>query len=334
MKSFALAVITFCLLVLCISMANSASLPAKSASKAVQTRLVLKQNAMVKPSGMVLVNDIAQIHGNTKQKKEIGEVALLVAPRPGQTKTVDADYIRRKLESVRVNDVKIEGASQITIEGESIRFESAELQEQAKTYLSGVLPPITSGTYSISVINEPDALVLPTGNKVEIQPRLMLSEARVGSNYVLLDARIDGKVAATAKATFKVAVMVEALTATGTIHKGDIISLQNTALRQIEANSTRDFLGSDVFDSKDPIVAKRTIMPGSIIGTNDIANQTAVKKGDMVTLVVLCGNVKLATTAEAQQDACKGDSVMVKADISSGQVRGKVVEPGLVEIRR
>jgi hypothetical protein len=172
-----------------------------SVAMAGQAKINLKAQAQVKTEGMVRLSDIASVQGTAAQKRTIGDVVVLVAPKPGCSKTVGADYIQRKLESVRLKDVKIDGAAEVTIEGECVRIESAVLLEQAKTFISSLLPVLTTGTYSISIVKEPDELVIPVGSKVEMQPRLMFSEPRVGTNYVLIDAKVDGKVMGTARAT-------------------------------------------------------------------------------------------------------------------------------------
>lgn len=299
-----------------------------------QAKVNLKSQVQVKSDGMVCLRDIASVQGTAAQKRAIGSVVVLVAPKPGCTKTVGADYIQRKLESVRLKDVQFDGASEVTIEGECIRIEAADLLEQAKAYLTGLLPVLTNGTYSVSVVREPDELVIPVGSKVEILPRLMFSEPKIGANYVLLDAKVDGKVMGTARVTLKTVVMVEALTASATIRKGEVISTRNTSLRQVEAVNGKEYLGPDLFSGQEPVVSGRTIMPGSVISGSDVTSQLAVKKGDLVTLVVRCGNVKLATSAEAKESGCRGDSVSVRSDISTTDVRAKIIEPGLVEIKR
>jgi flagella basal body P-ring formation protein FlgA len=299
-----------------------------------QAKVSLKGQVQVKSEGMVHLSDIASVQGTPAQKRALGDVVVLIAPKPGCTKIIAADYVQRKLDSVRFKDVQLDGASEVSVEGECVRIESADLLEQAKSYLTGLLPVLSAGTYSVSVVKEPEELIIPVGSKVEILPRLMFSEPKTGPNYILLDAKVDGKVMGTARATLRAVVMVEALTASATIRKGEVISTRNTSLRQVEAANGKEYLNADLFAGQEPVVSSRTIMPGSVISGSDVTSQLAVKKGDVVTLIVRCGSVKLATSAEAKEGGCRGDNISVRSDISTADVRAKIVEPGIVEIKR
>jgi len=313
---------------------TSVILGACSHALAGQAKVSLKGQVQVKSDGMVRLSDISTIQGTIAQKHAIGDVIVLVSPKPGCTKTIDMDYVQRKLDSVRLKNVQLDGASEVTIEGECVHIEAADLLEQAKSYLTGLLPVLSNGTYSVTVVKEPDELVIPVGSKVEVLPRLMFSEPRIGPNYILLDVKVDGKVMGTARATLRAAVMVEALTASATIRKGEVISTGNTSLRQVEAVNGKEYLGSDLFSGQEPVVSARTIMPGSVICSSDVTSQLAVKKGDVVTLIVRCGSVKLATSAEAKEGGCRGDNITVRSEISTADVRAKIIEPGMVEIKR
>src|SRR5512140_1557670 len=98
-----------------------------SCAMAGQARVSLKAQVRVKPEGMVKLCDIASIQGSAAQKRAIGEVVVLIAPKPGNTKTIEAEYVQRKLESVRIKDVRMEGASEVAIEGDCIRIEPSDL---------------------------------------------------------------------------------------------------------------------------------------------------------------------------------------------------------------
>ena len=144
---------------------------------------------------------------------------------------------------------------------------------------------------------------------------------------------MDGANAASTSVALRVKAVAEVLTATADIHQNDPLTDKNTSWekRDITTISTPITKSSDADASER--IAHRSLKAGTVITSSDAELPPAVHKGDSVNLVVRCGNVTLRATGEARQDGHIGETVRVFSGVSQGDLRARVVEPGLVEIR-
>lgn len=301
-------------------------------SQPATARVTLLQAAEVQPAKPVALREIATIAASADVTRRLGAIVVSTGPTPGEQRAVQASYVRAAIGSANVSTpVRVTGAEKVVLTGKCARWPSADLIAQAKSFLTEVLPH-ANRTYEISVARAPRDLTTAAGESTEVKARLLNSTVRLGSNTVALEAFVDGTRAATASVTLDVRAVAEILVATAPIRQGETLGPQNTAWDRRDVTRMTGAIEPGAGQSVPEYIARRTIQPGTAITETDVTTPPMVRKGDAVSLVVTCGNVKLTSPAEARQDGKAGDVIRVNCTATGQDVRGKVIEPGLVEV--
>lgn len=81
-------------------------------------------------------------------------------------------------------------------------------------------------------------------------------------------------------------------------------------------------------------VPKRGMPPGAVVRQSDLADAMAVKRGDQVTLVSTIGGISVRAHGVVTGSAAVGGQVSAENLSSKRIVRGRLIEPGIVEIGR
>lgn len=332
------------LIVMAGVMAQAAASPRPSPPGEEVCKITLPAEARVATSRPVTVGDIAKIQGPARYASKIAAVVVTAAPQPGTTRTIDAGYVRLKLDAAGLGAVKVAGAAKTMVTGKCRRVSPQTLEDLVKNYAIELLPK-NNLDYQIEVERSPRELILPDDPAVEIKPRLYSATIHPGVNTLAIDASLGGRVIATTSAVLQVKTTALVLIAADTIVQGQALTEQNTktelrditkikdpllAPRQdVQAQETNGPAQSDTLR-----VARRTIQAGAIITNSDVAAPPDIRAGEQVTLTVRCGAVAIKTSAEARQDGRVGDSIRVRTIASNEDVRARVAAPGRVEITR
>lgn len=306
------------------TVAQSAQSPAK---------IVLQSQVEVATSEAVSLKDIAKIEAPTPVAAKIGDVCITSAPLPGENRPLEASYIKLKLSAAGFPDAKMTGSEKITVTGKCKRISAQQMADSVKEFTMGLLPQDKDIVYDVAVDRSPREMVLPDDPAVEIKPRLYSSAIHPGVNTIAIEAVLNGRTLMTRNAVARIKATANALMAVDAIPQGQALTEQNTKIEQCDVTNIKNPVlqlpGED-----NAVVARRTIQAGKVITSVDVAQPPVIKSGDTVTVTVKCGSVSLRTSAEAKQDGHIGESIRVKSDVSSDDVRARVVGPGEVEISR
>jgi flagella basal body P-ring formation protein FlgA len=129
---------------------------------------------------------------------------------------------------------------------------------------------------------------------------------------------------------YKLTAEVETIKAAKDIQKDAVIESSDIEMSKIP------FVGvKDKFAQKNEIVgfvAKRYIKAGGIIGSKDAVKQATIKRGAVVTAMILEGELELEFEAVAMEDALMGQNIGIKG--KNGKIyKGVVLSPSRVSIR-
>ncbi len=303
-------------------------------SNAAVVKITLLPEVEVTSSGSVFLRDIASIEGPSDIVKRIGDLSIAGGPRPGQTRTVSSNFVLTKIISSRVKaEIKLSGAESVIINATCVKKSADELEDAARNFVISTLPQ-DNKTYDIIVQRAPRDISVESGKTVEIRPRLMGGRVRPGSNTIILEVVVNGKVAASTTVSLQVVVKADVLVATSPIAKDEQISQKNTTWEQRDITYMNDAFILIDDGNLEGRIATRSIQAGNVIRNSDIKFAPVIKKGDIVSLTVKCGSVTLRTTAEAKEDGRISDNIKVKASISKEDVMARVVDNSTVEIIR
>lgn len=297
---------------------------------AVVAKVALRPKSEVQSAQPITLGEIATVQAPQALAKKISGMVICTGPIPGNERIVDAEYLKTKLSALNLGcTFKLTGATSAVLSGKCLRISSQQLEDAALNFVAAQAPSAEI-TYGTTIQRSPREVVLPGGANVEIQAKSLNGSVRPGPNTIALEIVTDGRVAATTSATVSVKAVANVMVATTTIPQGTAINDQNTKWDK------RDLAGFN-----DPIVmgqddknwvSRRSIRAGSIINSSDVTLPPAVRAGDSVTLTVKCGGVSLTTNAEAKQSGRVGESIRVRAGVSSEDVRARITSPSAVEI--
>lgn len=337
------AIVILLVVILVGVMAQAAPSPQPSPTKEGVAKVTLLPEAEVATSRPVTVGDIAKIEAPAKSAGRIAAVVITSAPQPGTTRTIEAGYVRLKLDAAGFGNVKIAGHAKTALTGRCRRIGPQTLEELAKDYAAELLPK-NNHNYEIEVERRPRELILPDEPAIEIKPRLYSGAIHPGVNTLAIDASLDGHVIATTSAVLRIKSTAVVLVAADTISQGQALTDQNTRCELRDITKIKDPLPGPAQDAPSQQgagavqpagwVARRTIQAGAIITAADVALPPDIRSGEQVTLTVKCGAVAIRTSAEARQDGRVGDSIRVRSSVSNEEVRARVIAPGKVEITR
>lgn len=304
------------------------------AAAAASVKVTLRAEATVLPAQVVALRDIAQVTGTTALARKVGDVMIGVGPLPGKKRALASSYVKSRIEAAGIaGQVTMAGAGTVELVGSCIRWDREAIARAAAELVQASLPQDGS-IYQTSVDRLPKEMTTAGGAKTELRARLLSRTAKAGPNTVAVDAMLDGRAAATTSVNVQVRRTAEVLTAVANIRQGENLTEQNTAWSSQDITRTPDAIVRPQDATEQTLAAKRSIGTGSVITQADVTSPSAVKRGDTVILIVKCGSVRLATTAEVKQDRRAGESVSVRPAMSEQNVTGRVVEPGLVEVVR
>ena len=141
----------------------------------------------------------------------------------------------------------------------------------------------------------------------------------------------DGKTESVIPVSGTYGAMVDVPVVTRQFAKTDVIAQNDIEIRAFPERLLRK---DTITDSKALIglSPRQGISPGRPIHTNEIAQPTVIKKGDLVEMGFNTPYIHIKTAGIALQDGAKGDAIRVKNQKSERAVSAKVIAAGKVEV--
>ena len=143
----------------------------------------------------------------------------------------------------------------------------------------------------------------------------------------LLQTLEDGSEFEVGQATlpYSVKVTQNLLLASKAIRRGEALDGLNTKIGLVDS-STFAFEGYSDAAQVQGLKAKLPIMAGKVIDPASLERPAAVKRGDIVKLIVRSGLVAVEVSAKAMRDAALGDSIPVEVLDSKKQLQARVLD--------
>ena len=296
-------------------------------------RVTFKPEAEVQPGASITVKDVAAIQAPADLADRIARLSIARAPLAGQSRTLTADYIKQMIARAEPKStISVAGPDRIRVTGVSSKVTGEELVEAARNFAIG-LTPKDGREYETSVDPISREVIVPGGGAVNIRPEFISGSMHAGLNPMRLSIDVDGRCITTVYASVRVNVTATVLVATDQVLKDGELTTGNTIWDKRDISKVPNAIIDKGDKGYEGYVARKTIKPGAVITSDDVALPAAIKQGDTISLVVKCGGILLQTSAEAKQTGSVGDTIRVTSPVSTGEVRAKIVEPGLAEIK-
>jgi flagellar basal body P-ring formation protein FlgA len=129
---------------------------------------------------------------------------------------------------------------------------------------------------------------------------------------------------------YKLTAEIEVIRASKDIQKDSIIESGDVEMVKTPFVGVKDKLTQK--NEIVGLVAKRYVKAGGVISSKDAVKQATIKRGAVVTAMILEGELELEFEAVAMEDALMGQSLSIKG--KNGKIyKGVVVSPSRVSIR-
>ena len=287
--------------------------------------------AAVTNSDMVLLGDIAVPLGQMGQDTWAQLRAQQLWPAPpedGKPLQISHSRLSQALRQALGKDVagRCILPSSLVIQRGGLVFH----EEDLRSYVVKSLTPQLSampGQVELSDFRLPDYIFLAHAQqRVQLEPG-KLSPGRVPLRFAVQE--VDGNVLRRISGTVNLTLWITAPAASRPMNKGEALAAESVTFMKVNASQLRDL----PWDGRGgPWQVNRALNTGEPILQSDLVSQLMVRRGDVVNLIYIKGNLRIATQAQALADGEPGATIAVRNLQTKKQVYAIVKDGSTVEI--
>lgn len=274
-------------------------------------------------------DDVVRLGDLFQEQISDGDVAIAQAPKPGQTMALEARFLQQVARAYRL-DWKPSSKYQKVMIG---RMSQRVTAEMVRVALSQAVQDRIGSANDLDVAIDGGDLEFDLPTDVENSVAVSAINFNPTSNRfaAILVAPADGpplfqrNVYGTVYEMAQVPVPSRLISAGEVVNAGDI-EWQAVQLSRLANNSLTDTQQVIGF------MAKRPLKAGQVMRVSDLVMAPAVKKNDLVRVVVQSGQMTLSVQGKVLQDAAIGQTVRVVNVGTNRQLSGTVVDAGTVSV--
>jgi flagella basal body P-ring formation protein FlgA len=282
----------------------------------------------------VTIGELCEFAAGDGPTLALGRITFGPAPTSGYTRTISRTEVVQALAAagVDLSTLKLTGADETVVQAVSVEVDSAELLECATTALQAQLQ-IEGGDVEFEAPAGLRHVHAPPG-RVGRDLKARVRGARTGPNSAVVDVEIlvDGAAHRKVPVAFKLHRYHNVLKATSALRAGTPLGPDNLAIARERIDQvTGMFL--DQFDQVEGMTAARNLQAGQRLTLGDTAPPAVIKKGDIVTVVLTRGRVRVTAKAMANHDAPLAGRITLTNLQSRSTLTGLVLAAGLVDVQ-
>ena len=294
--------------------------------------LHMRPEVTVRAAGLTVGHVARVASSDASLVRTIGAIALGNAPTPGHARLIGADTIKIRLLYAGIDPSLVQFDGTVAkVRTEARRIASKDLVAMVIDHARKRLP-YPPEDVDITVARAPRDEVVPVGDKeivfrvgqlgrgrpwgkTQFIVRAMAGNTVLFRTAVYLDIRVFGKVAV----------------ALADIARGETFTAENIGLKRVDLISAPGGLST-----VEPFLGRkagRPIRPFSQLDLRMVAQlDPAMKRGDIVTMVLQKGALRILAQAQVVEDGRLGQTVRVRNLSSSRQAYGTVVDARTVRV--
>lgn len=282
----------------------------------------------------VTIGELCEISPAGPEALAIGKIVFGPAPTNGYPRTlVRAELVQSLAAAGRdVSALKLEGATEIVVQSTVVDIETAEIVDAATAALQALLA-IEGGDVEFDAPTRIRQVQAPPGRRSqELSARVRGNKTGPDAATVDVEVLVDGTSYKKIAVPFKLRRYHQVLKTLGTIRAGTPLGPDNLVVaREAMAQATGMWL--DSFSQIDGLIAARNLQSQQRLMLGDAAPPALIHKGDVVTVVLTRGRVKVTAKAMANHDAPLTGRITLTNVQSRASMTGIVTGPGLVEVQ-
>lgn len=296
------------------------------------TSIRVKTAAQVRGLDMT-IGDLCDIGSTDAAALAIAQVKFGSAPTIGYGRTISRTELLQTLAGagIDVKTVKFEGADEVVVQSASVEVSGQEMLDAAIAALQAQLA-VEGGDVEFTPPERQRHVQAPPGRQSQ-ELRARVRDGRTGPNSAVVEIEIlvDGQTWKKVPLQFRLQRYHRILKVTGALRAGTPLGPESVAVAR-EALDQASGLWLDRLEQVEGMLAARNLSAGSRLTLGDIAPPAVVHKGDVVTVVLQKGRVKVTARAIANHDAPLGGRVQLTNATSRATLTGVVQAAGLVVV--
>lgn len=261
---------------------------------------------------------------------ESAHVAVLAAPRPGESFNLDALALVRFAARHKIDWLNTQGLTAIRIEraGTLVGADAIE-----KTLREGIEARGMQGRVGIRLSGAPPTLYVATGTAPSVSLETLSVDPGTGHFTATLRAPAADPAGASLRVTGRAYAIAELPVLSRDIKPGETIGASDVVFTE----TPREKLGQNVLTAADDLIgkaAKRMIRAGRALRLGDVEPPVLVKKNAVVTMTMTMPGMSLTAEGRALEDGAAGDAIKIMNTASKRTVVATVQTEGLVSVGR
>jgi len=304
--------------------------------KAAPPAIELRLKPAVAVRGLeVTIADLCEVSAPGQDALAIGRIVFGPAPVNGYARTLLRSEIVQSLAAAGrdVSTIKLEGAAEVVVQCITVEIDGEEIAQAATNALQAVLA-VEGGDVEFDAPTRTRQIQAPPGRKSqELSARVRNGKTNPDSAVVDVDILVDGTSYKKVAVPFKLRRYREVLKTLGAVRAGSPLGPDNLVVVR-EATTPGAGLWLDSMAQIDGLIASRNLQPQQRLTLGDAAPPSLIHKGDVVTVVLTRGRVKITAKAVANHDAPLAGRLTLTNTSSRGTMTGIVTAPGLVEVQQ
>lgn len=287
------------------------------------TTLQIKQNVMV-DAAVIKLGDLFD------RPVTGGDTPIAQAPKPGQTVTLDARFLRQLVRAYHLDVASDETFDHILVARKSQMIKSEDVTAAIVQAISDRTGQSTN--MDIAFDSGEVQFTLPTNVPATVGIQGLNFDASNNRFLAILTVPATGptlytqQVIGTVYEKTQIPVLKRLVSAGDTIQADDI-DWTSSRVDQLAGNTVTD-AGQMVGR-----VARRPLRPGQVLRMSDLINDPTVHKNDLITIAVQTNNMSLTVRGKALEDGAIGQTIRVVNINTKKQLLGVVKDASTVQIQ-
>jgi len=291
------------------------------------------------PNQVVLISDIAELAGSDETLiNRIGSFDVSDPPQPGTSTRLTKREItfRILVGGVDRTEFVVIGPNEVTIKLAKCTVETDEIVRAARDAVTELLPKDVKDVEIIPVRSPRQPVKLDGVRKehIKLVPLIKALDRLSGTIQVPVEVYAQGRVQSRQYVTLELRLFQVAPIAKRRIEAGETLTPENIAFRRIPID------GRTSLPDKEQVIgrkARRTIRPLQVVRLADLEpdrqDQPVIRPREVVELVVQRPGLRVTARGESLETGRIGDLIRVRNVDSRAIIVGRVVGPGVVEVR-
>lgn len=294
----------------------------------------LRLKPAVSVRGMdVTIGELGELVPADATTLAVARVRLGPAPAHGYARTVSRTDVVQALAAggIDVAGIRIEGADEVVVQAVQVEVPAQDLLDAATAALQAQLA-VEGGDVEFEAPPRLRQVQAPPGRQSqELRARVRGNRTAVNSAVVDVEVLVDGDSCRKVPVAFRLQRFQPVLKTIGAIRAGTPLGPDNLAVvREPLDQAAGLFLAR--LDQVEGLIAARNLQQGARVTLGDTAPPSVVHRGDIVTVVLTRGRVKVTAKAMANHDAPLAGRVTLTNLQSRSTLTGIVHGPGLVVV--